>query len=253
MLRKKGKLTIDESSLFKHKQQQQVRQKLQFLFGGGGQLYAMWSMKIEDLQSWVGGVLPCRNHCRPQQQSWNSIPLWAMLQQERRFLWLIEAEMKVARSIHCPSLVYCVRVVLLGIPFFPNENSKGKEKAKEKGTMQNFCFVFLVLCLEIKMLLKYSEMLINIVNNKQSWEFCIWKEFCVGYLLSTHMASSLGAPRQAALLVGGYLVAVNVGAAGLFWYDKQKAIRHEWRVRESTLQLSALAGGDFHPPPQNLN
>jgi uncharacterized membrane protein YsdA (DUF1294 family) len=49
------------------------------------------------------------------------------------------------------------------------------------------------------------------------------------------------------MIVGAYLVAVNVGAAGLFYYDKQCAIRHQWRVRESTLQLSALAGGNPQP------
>ncbi|ELR15728.1 uncharacterized protein ACA1_379090 [Acanthamoeba castellanii str. Neff] len=51
------------------------------------------------------------------------------------------------------------------------------------------------------------------------------------------------ASRMRMMIVGAYLVAVNVGAAGLFYYDKQCAIRHQWRVRESTLQLSALAGG----------
>ncbi|KAF2071213.1 hypothetical protein CYY_007465 [Polysphondylium violaceum] len=44
-------------------------------------------------------------------------------------------------------------------------------------------------------------------------------------------------------LLIGYGAAVNVGAAGLFYYDKQQAIAHKWRVRESTLQLTALFGG----------
>eukprot|EP01132_Coremiostelium_polycephalum_P001928 gene1928-2363_t len=44
-------------------------------------------------------------------------------------------------------------------------------------------------------------------------------------------------------IVGGYIVSVNVGAMGLFYYDKQQAIQHKWRVRESTLQLTALFGG----------
>ena len=57
------------------------------------------------------------------------------------------------------------------------------------------------------------------------------------------------ASRLGMMIVGAYLVAVNVGAAGLFYYDKQCAIRHQWRVRESTLQLSALAGGN--PPAPN--
>ncbi|EFA80638.1 hypothetical protein PPL_06221 [Heterostelium album PN500] len=43
--------------------------------------------------------------------------------------------------------------------------------------------------------------------------------------------------------LAAYGVAVNAGAAGLFYYDKQQAILHKWRVRESTLQLTALAGG----------
>ncbi len=57
--------------------------------------------------------------------------------------------------------------------------------------------------------------------------------------------------RLGMMIVGAYLVAVNVGAAGLFYYDKQCAIRHQWRVRESTLQLSALAGGN--PPPTSCS
>ncbi|KYQ93995.1 hypothetical protein DLAC_04890 [Tieghemostelium lacteum] len=45
------------------------------------------------------------------------------------------------------------------------------------------------------------------------------------------------------LILGGYAVSINVGSAGLFYYDKQQAIQHKWRVRESTLQLSGLLGG----------
>jgi len=52
-----------------------------------------------------------------------------------------------------------------------------------------------------------------------------------------------GMNRLRLLVVGAYLTVVNVGAAGLFYYDKQCAIHHQWRVRESTLQLTALAGG----------
>jgi len=49
------------------------------------------------------------------------------------------------------------------------------------------------------------------------------------------MATGGGSSRLGMMIVGAYLVAVNVGAAGLFYYDKQCAIRHQWRVRESTL------------------
>jgi len=41
----------------------------------------------------------------------------------------------------------------------------------------------------------------------------------------------------------GYAVLANVGTAGLFYYDKQQAIQGGWRVRESTLQMTALIGG----------
>lgn len=44
-----------------------------------------------------------------------------------------------------------------------------------------------------------------------------------------------------ALIAYGALV--NVGSYGLFFYDKQQAVHHGWRVPEKTLQLSALAGG----------
>lgn len=41
----------------------------------------------------------------------------------------------------------------------------------------------------------------------------------------------------------GYFGVVNVGAFGLFWYDKQQALTGGWRVPEKSLQLSALVGG----------
>ena len=40
-----------------------------------------------------------------------------------------------------------------------------------------------------------------------------------------------------------YLATVNAGAFGLFWYDKQQAIQHKWRVPEKTLHTTALLGG----------
>lgn len=44
-------------------------------------------------------------------------------------------------------------------------------------------------------------------------------------------------------LIIGYFSAVNVGSAGLFWYDKRQALNRGWRVRERDLCLSALVGG----------
>jgi uncharacterized membrane protein YsdA (DUF1294 family) len=44
-------------------------------------------------------------------------------------------------------------------------------------------------------------------------------------------------------ILSGYLVAVNVGTFALFAHDKKAAVDHQWRVRESTLQMAALAGG----------
>ncbi|KAN0012418.1 hypothetical protein ACTFIU_007719 [Dictyostelium citrinum] len=44
-------------------------------------------------------------------------------------------------------------------------------------------------------------------------------------------------------LIGGYAVTINVGAAGLFFYDKKQAIQHKWRVPEKTLHLTGLLGG----------
>ncbi|EGC38119.1 hypothetical protein DICPUDRAFT_86664 [Dictyostelium purpureum] len=45
------------------------------------------------------------------------------------------------------------------------------------------------------------------------------------------------------IILGSYFCTINVGAAGLFFYDKQQAIKQRWRVRESTLQLTGLLGG----------
>lgn len=48
-------------------------------------------------------------------------------------------------------------------------------------------------------------------------------------LLVVMSAQSLSS--KALLTIGGiYLSGVNVGAAALFWYDKQQALRHGWRV-----------------------
>ncbi|KAJ3087167.1 hypothetical protein HK102_011681 [Quaeritorhiza haematococci] len=54
---------------------------------------------------------------------------------------------------------------------------------------------------------------------------------------------TLTPPPKLQLLVGGYLALINIGAFGLFAYDKFQATRSGWRVRERDLQLSALLGG----------
>ncbi|KAN0000786.1 hypothetical protein ACTFIZ_001231 [Dictyostelium cf. discoideum] len=45
------------------------------------------------------------------------------------------------------------------------------------------------------------------------------------------------------ILIGGYVVSINAGAAGLFFYDKKQAVQHKWRVPEKTLHLTGLLGG----------
>ena len=42
-----------------------------------------------------------------------------------------------------------------------------------------------------------------------------------------------------------YLVIINVITFGMFGVDKYKAIRQEWRIRESTLLGLALIGGSI--------
>lgn len=42
-----------------------------------------------------------------------------------------------------------------------------------------------------------------------------------------------------------YLVVINCVTFAVFGLDKQRAIRHEWRIRESTLLGLSLAGGSF--------
>ncbi|DBA70290.1 hypothetical protein WJX79_002552 [Trebouxia sp. C0005] len=48
---------------------------------------------------------------------------------------------------------------------------------------------------------------------------------------------------KAATALGVYVVGVNTGSAGLFFYDKKCAEARQWRVPEATLCLTALAGG----------
>lgn len=40
-----------------------------------------------------------------------------------------------------------------------------------------------------------------------------------------------------------YFTSVNAGTVGLFWYDKQQAIHHKWRVPEKILFSTAILGG----------
>lgn len=42
-----------------------------------------------------------------------------------------------------------------------------------------------------------------------------------------------------------YLVIINIVGYVLFYVDKQKAIRHQWRIPEKTLFLAALLGGSL--------
>ncbi|TPX72726.1 hypothetical protein SpCBS45565_g00034 [Spizellomyces sp. 'palustris'] len=50
-------------------------------------------------------------------------------------------------------------------------------------------------------------------------------------------------PRFLLYIVGGYFAVINAGAVGLFWYDKNQALKRGWRVPEKQLQLTALLGG----------
>jgi len=40
-----------------------------------------------------------------------------------------------------------------------------------------------------------------------------------------------------------YLLLINLISLSLCWYDKRAAIRQKWRIKESTLLLSAALGG----------
>ncbi len=39
------------------------------------------------------------------------------------------------------------------------------------------------------------------------------------------------------------LIIVNIISFVLFYVDKRRAIKHQWRIRETTLFLSAIVGG----------
>ena len=42
-----------------------------------------------------------------------------------------------------------------------------------------------------------------------------------------------------------YLIIVNIIGFALFGVDKHKAVRHAWRIKESTLFLAAFIGGSI--------
>lgn len=46
-------------------------------------------------------------------------------------------------------------------------------------------------------------------------------------------------------LVIGYLICINIVGYASMGLDKQKAIRHQWRISERTLFLIALLGGSL--------
>ncbi len=45
--------------------------------------------------------------------------------------------------------------------------------------------------------------------------------------------------------VTGYLVCINLAGLASMGIDKRRAIRHEWRIPETTLFLIALLGGSM--------
>ena len=47
----------------------------------------------------------------------------------------------------------------------------------------------------------------------------------------------------AAVIAAGYCIAINTLAFALFGIDKRRAVAGEWRIRETTLIGTALAGG----------
>jgi uncharacterized membrane protein YsdA (DUF1294 family) len=40
-----------------------------------------------------------------------------------------------------------------------------------------------------------------------------------------------------------YIIIINVLAFFAMWWDKRKAVKHQWRVAELTLQLLGMIGG----------
>ncbi|MGL4762513.1 MAG: DUF1294 domain-containing protein [Sarcina sp.] len=46
-------------------------------------------------------------------------------------------------------------------------------------------------------------------------------------------------------LIGYYLIIINIIAFILMYVDKEKAIRHQWRIKESTLMGFTIFGGSI--------
>ena len=44
-------------------------------------------------------------------------------------------------------------------------------------------------------------------------------------------------------VIAFYLATVNIIGFALFGIDKQRAVRHAWRIKESTLFITAIIGG----------
>ena len=44
-------------------------------------------------------------------------------------------------------------------------------------------------------------------------------------------------------VIAFYLAAVNIIGLALFGMDKRRAVRHAWRIKESTLFITAIIGG----------
>lgn len=42
-----------------------------------------------------------------------------------------------------------------------------------------------------------------------------------------------------------YFILINIISISMFYIDKQRAIKHQWRISESALLLSAFIGGSF--------
>lgn len=42
-----------------------------------------------------------------------------------------------------------------------------------------------------------------------------------------------------------YFITINIISMCMFYIDKQRAIKHQWRISESALLLSAFIGGSF--------
>ena len=46
-------------------------------------------------------------------------------------------------------------------------------------------------------------------------------------------------------IIASYLLLINIIALALMYIDKQKAKKNKWRIKESTLMLSAILGGSI--------